>query len=85
MNKNIKYTNAPSDVEQSLKRAVVIPNFVPTPEQVSKMEAQRQKKQISIFLTTATIEKFKLAAKKNGNRYQTMISGVLDTYSRNYL
>ena len=85
MKKEINYTDAPSDVEESLDRAVVVPNFTPTPEQVMALQANRTKKSVSIYLTVETIEKFKKAAKENGGRYQTMISDVLDTYSQQYL
>ena len=85
MKKNVKYTDAPNDIEESLIRAIVIPNFTPLPEQVKELSANRTKKLVSIYLTVETIEKFKKAAKKNGDRYQTMISDVLDTYTQQYL
>ena len=85
MKKNVKYTDAPNDIEEGLNRAVVIPNFAPLPEQVKELSANRTKKLVSIYLTVETIEKFKKAAKKNGDRYQTMISDVLDTYTQQYL
>jgi len=85
MKKAIKYTDAPKDIEESLVRSVVIPNFAPTPEEVKKLSARRAKKPVSIYLSVETIDKFKAAAKKDGDRYQTMISNVLDTYTQQYL
>ena len=85
MMKEIKYTNAPEEVEKSLINAVVIPNFSPSPEQVKELSEKRAKKQVSIYLSVDTIERFKAAAQKDGNRYQTMISDVLDTYTQQYL
>ena len=85
MKKNVKYTDAPKDIEDSLDRAVVIPNFTPSPEEVRKLSAKRAKKPVSIYLSVDTIEKFKNAAKENGGRYQTMISDVLDTYTQQHL
>ncbi|MCL2821231.1 MAG: BrnA antitoxin family protein [Oscillospiraceae bacterium] len=85
MKKEIKYTDAPEDVEESMDRSVVIPNFVPSPENVKMLAEKRTKKQVSIYLSTDTINKFKAAAKRDGSRYQTMISNVLDTYTEQYL
>ena len=86
MKKNeIKYTNAPSGVGESLERAVVIPNFSPLPEEVKALAAKRAKKQVSIYLSVETIDSFKAAAEKTGSRYQTMISNVLDTYTQQHL
>ena len=85
MKKKDNYTNAPKNVENSLSRAVVIPNFVPTPEEVRRVSVKRTKKPVSIYLSIETIEKFKIAAKQNGSRYQTMISDVLDTYTQQHL
>jgi len=85
MKREIQYTDAHGEIKESLGRAVVISNFVPLPEQVEELAAKRVKKPVSIYLSVETIEKFKEAAKKEGSRYQTMISNVLDTYTRQYL
>ncbi|MCL2223460.1 MAG: BrnA antitoxin family protein [Defluviitaleaceae bacterium] len=77
----IEYTDAPEDITESLERGVIVPNFPITPQGVAEFAARRTKKQISIYLSVETIEKFKGAAQKDGNRYQTMISNVLDTYA----
>ena len=85
MKTEISYTDAPSEVEESLDRSVLISNFAPTPEDVRKLAELKSKKPISIYLSVETIEKFKAAAEKSGGRYQTMISNVLDTYTMQYL
>ena len=85
MKKEIEYTDAPEEIAESLSRAMIVPNFAPTPEQVAEYAAKRAKKPVSIYLSVETIEKFKAAAEKDGSRYQTMISDVLDTYTRQYL
>ena len=85
MKKEIEYTDAPAEVEESLNRAVMIPNFAPLPEEVKEFKAKRSKKPVHIYLTVETIEKFKKAAEKGGDRYQTMISDVLDAYTHLYL
>lgn len=79
------YTDAPPEIEESLDRAVIIPNFEITEEGISEVIAMRTKKPVSIYLTVDTVEKFKFAAQKKGTKYQTMISDVLDTYTRQYL
>jgi len=80
-NKTVEYTDAPAEIIESFNRSVVIPNFELTPEGIAAFSAERKKKQVSIYLTAGTIDKFKKAAKATGNRYQTMISNALDTYS----
>lgn len=85
MKTEIEYTDAPEDIEQSLERAVVVPNFNITPEEVREFAESRAKKPVNIYLSVETIEKFKKAAKETGGRYQTMISNVLDTYTERYL
>ena len=85
MKKKIEYTDAPTEIAESLNRATIIPNFSPLPEEVEALAAKRMKKQVSIYLSVETIEKFKAAAQAEGGRYQTMISNVLDTYTLQYL
>jgi len=85
MKNELEYTDAPEDVEQSLENAVVVENFDLSPESVREFAKRRAKKPVSIYLSVETIEKFKNAAKETGGRYQTMISDVLDTYTRHHL
>jgi len=85
MNREPEYTNAPEEIAESLNRAIAIPNFALVPEQVEDFASKKAKKQVSIYLSVETIEKFKAAAQAEGSRYQTMISNVLDTYTLQYL
>ena len=85
MKTKVRYTDAPKDIEQSLERAVIVPNFELTPEGVKQFALSRTKKPISIYLSVETIEKFKKEAEKTGGRYQTMISDVLDAYTHQHL
>ena len=80
MKTEIEYTDAPKEVEESMNRSVIVPNFEITPEGVREFAERNKKKHVSIYLTVATINKFKEEAKKTGGKYQTMISDVLDTY-----
>ena len=85
MKKTIEYTDGPEEIQKSLDRAVILPSFDITPEGVRKFAARRAKKQVSIYISVETIEKFKKAAEKSGGRYQTMISDVLDIYTQQHL
>ena len=85
MSNETKYTDMPEELVDSFNRSVRVPNFELTPEGVKQFVEQRKKKPVNIYLSVGTIEKFKAAAKKNGGRYQTMISDVLDTYTEQYL
>jgi uncharacterized protein (DUF4415 family) len=85
MNSDRTYTDAPAEMEESLERATIVPNFDLSPEGVKEFAARRAKKPVSIYLSVDTIEKFKRAAEKSGGRYQTMISNVLDVYTQQYL
>ena len=85
MSKETKYTDMPAEYAESFKRSVLTPNFDVTPEGVREFAARRAKKPVSIYLSVETIEKFKQAAEKNGGRYQTMISDVLDVYTQKHL
>jgi len=85
MKTDIEYTNAPQEIEESLTRSAIIPNFELSPEKVREFAEKRAKKPVSIYLSVGTIEKFKLEAEKNGSRYQTLISDVLDAYTEQYL
>jgi len=87
MRADIKYTDPPDDIRESLDRAVIIPNFELTPKGVAEFAESRKraKRQISIYLSVETIENFKRVAEKTGGRYQTLISDVLDTYNNQHL
>lgn len=78
-------TDMPDEYADSFNRAVPVDIFDVTPEGVREFAAKRSKKAVSIYLSIDTIEKFKKAAKKEGSRYQTMISNVLDVYTEQYL
>jgi predicted DNA binding CopG/RHH family protein len=83
--KDREYTDAPAEIEESLDRAVIVPNFELSPSGVREFAAKRAKKPVSIYLSVDTIEKFKKAANESGGHYQTMISNVLDVYTQQYL
>jgi len=43
MNQEVKYTDTPMDVEESLNRAIVVPNFELTQEQINMVASRRSK------------------------------------------
>ena len=82
MNKEkVTYNDAPKEVAKSLKRAKVIPDFLPPPEELVLKEP---KVKITISLSRKSVNFFKNHAKKNNTGYQTLINEVLDRYARNY-
>jgi len=78
---DIKYSDAPPDIEAALDRSIVIPDFLPPPE---KLVMRREKQKVTIMLDKRTISFFKRAAKENGVKYQTMINNLLDSYAQHF-
>ncbi|HEX7633341.1 MAG TPA: BrnA antitoxin family protein [Candidatus Saccharimonadales bacterium] len=83
MSDNIKYTDAPADIEQLLETAVVITkDLLPSPaELVRKSEKER----ITIAIDKHSLDLFKRYAKQHNAKYQTMINGVLGSYAEKFL
>ena len=77
----IIYNEAPTDIAKSLKRAKVIPDFLPPPEELVLKEPRVK---ITISLSSRSVNFFKEQAKKNNTGYQVLINEVLDRYARNY-
>jgi len=77
----ITYNDAPKDIAKSLKRAKVIPDFLPPPEELVLKEPRVK---VTISLTSRSVNFFKKHAKKNNTGYQTLINEVLDRYARSY-
>jgi len=78
------YEDAPIDVDAALEQSIFVSENelrelgMPSPGEVEKY---LKKRRITIMLQNETIERFKAAAKKQGTRYQTLISSTLDAYS----
>ena len=79
MNKRIRYTKAPRDIEESLERSVRVPDFLPPPEVL-----RRAKTRITITLDEKTLAFFRKEAKKHRGKYQTMINDLLGIYADTY-
>lgn len=82
MSSTTNYTDAPTDIEQSLERAVAMDDFLPSPaELVRKIE----KEKITIAVDKRSLELFKRYAKSHDAKYQNMINGVIDAYADKFL
>jgi len=79
---NVKYTDAPTEIERALDNATPIDDFLPSPaELIRKIE----KEKITIAIDKHSLELFKHYAKKHNAKYQTMINGVLGSYADKFL
>jgi len=81
MKKNIRYTDAPEEIEDSLLIAKEVPDFLPPPD---KLIAKVETKKVTIALSKRSVEFFKTTAKKNNLSYQQLIRKVLDSYTERY-
>lgn len=81
MTKNIRYTDAPPDVEAALSRAKIVADFLPPPDQLRLAPI---KIKITIALNKKVIDFFKHEAAASHVKYQTMINEVLEQYVAKY-
>lgn len=79
---NIKYTDAPADIDQALERAMTIDDALPAP---SELVRKVEKEKITIAIDKSSLELFKQYASKHNAKYQTMINGVLGSYAEKFL
>ena len=78
----MKYENAPAELAEAIEHAEVIPDFLPSPDQlVLKEETVR----VTLSLNKRSVDFFKSSARENGVPYQRMIRRVLDIYAERYL
>ncbi len=76
------YENAPAELAEAIEQAEVIPDFLPSPDQlVLKEETVR----VTLSLNKRSVDFFKASARENGVPYQRMIRRVLDIYAERYL
>lgn len=74
MNRKIKYTNEPLEME-------VVEDFLPPPDQLA---LRQDTVKVTIGLSKPTIDFFKDRARKNHTQYQKMIRQLLDLYAARY-
>ncbi len=82
MSNTVNYTDAPSDIEQSLEEAIVISDFLPSPDELVR---KTEKEKITIAIDRRSLDLYKRYAKKHNAKYQTMINGVLGSYADKFL
>jgi len=81
MKQKINYTEAPADVEEALKAAKQIKDFLPSPDQLVMRDST---KKVTLALTEESLTFFKKAGEKRRVPYQQLIRRVLDEYSKHY-
>ena len=82
MSSEKKYESAPVDIAEAIEQAEVIPDFLPSPDQlVLKEETVR----VTLNLNRRSVDFFKMKARENGVPYQSMIRKVLDLYTTQFL
>lgn len=82
MTNNVKYTDAPADIEQALNSAMVIEDMLPSP---SELVRKVEKEKITIAIDKASLDLFKHYADEHDAKYQVMINGVLSSYAKKFL
>ncbi len=81
MKKKIEYSNAPSELADSIEQGIKILDFLPPPNELAR---RSPKVKVTITLNKRSVEFFKHHAKTNHTKYQTMINEVLDQYAEKY-
>src|SRR6266702_372110 len=79
---NIRYADAPADMEQLLDTAVITDDLLPSP---SELVRKTEKERITIAIDKHSLELFRHYAKKHDAKYQSMINGVLGSYAEKFL
>ena len=82
MTNNVKYTDAPDDIETALDEAIVIADVLPSPAELVRKSA---KDKITIAIDKDSLELFKTYAKRHDAKYQTMINDVVGAYADKFL
>lgn len=80
--KKIDYTEATKEVEAALDSAMLIDDFLPTPD---KLVRKTEKEKITIAIDKHNLDLYKRYAKEHDASYQSMINGVLGAYANKFL
>jgi predicted DNA binding CopG/RHH family protein len=78
----INYTDAPTDIADTLESAIAIEDFLPSPDQ---LVLKNEKEKITIAIDKRSLDLFKQYAEKHNAKYQTMINGVVSSYAEKFL
>ena len=76
MKNRIKYTDEPMDKARPVK------DFLPSPDQLAFKE---EKVKVTISLSRASLEFFKMQANRHHTAYQKMIRNLLDAYAGQHM
>ena len=77
----VSYTDAPKDINAALDHAVIVEDFLPSPEEFIR---RSKKEKITISIDKHSLDFYKAYAKKHDAKYQTMINEVLGSYADKY-
>lgn len=78
----INYTNAPADIDEALEAAVIVDDFLPTPDRLVKIS---EKEKIIIAIDKQSLDLYKKYTRKYNAKYQSMINEVVGAYANKYL
>ena len=81
MNKT-RYNPVPAELAESIEGAEVIPDFLPSPDQLVLRE---ETVRVTLNLNKRSVDFFKSSAQQNGVPYQSMIRRLLDIYAERFL
>ena len=79
---NVRYADAPDDINEALDHAVVIEDFLPSPEEFIR---RAKKEKITIAIDKHSLELYKAYAKEHDSKYQNLINDVVSSYADKYL
>jgi len=82
MKKNKGYTKAPTEVARELETSLPVKDFLPSPESFALMLQKEETVPVTMKLKKSTVDRYKRYAVKNGIKYQTFVSRVLDSYAQ---
>jgi len=80
--KKTRYTEAPEDIKESIKRSEIIDDFLPKPEELMFKEDNVK---ITLELSRRSVNLFKKYATRKGFKYQRMIRNLVDRYAESVL
>ncbi|MEX0934259.1 MAG: BrnA antitoxin family protein [Candidatus Saccharimonadales bacterium] len=82
MSNTTNYTNAPTEIDQSMEDATIVSDFLPSPAELTR---KVEKEKITIAIDKQSLDSFRRYAKTHNTKYQTMINGVLGSYADKFL
>ncbi len=79
---NARYIDAPDDINETLDHAVVIDDFLPSPEEFIR---RAKKEKITVAIDKHSLELYKAYVKEHDAKYQNLINDVVSSYADKYL